>query len=209
LSCLHPLSAFLVINTTQIIRMLYFRGRFDPLAGDLVFSALIPHFMSILPWGLSILFQQFYFASSRIKSYVLIDTTTTIACIFLSVFFTKKWDLSGLMMAQTVMFFLRSVLLFCFFSKHKETNLVTSIVNTLLRLTIPFAGFIITCTLLNSLFFKMGNSLYMVFITVIINFILSLLVYFVLCKFLKVSIVNHLFSHFKSAFLHKFLSKSS
>lgn len=180
-----PISIGFILLNKELISAFYERGKFNDIAVGITSSAFLGYSL-VLPFtGIRDILNSSLFSMQKTKVTTINGVIGVVVNIILSISLSKIFGIFGVALASTIASMITAILLFISTRKFVGNFNVIPIIIKLLKILLSAIIMFFVLVMLNNIL-VLNNSI----LTILFNFIIGVIVYFIVCKILKIEELN-------------------
>ncbi len=180
-----PISIGFILLNKELISAFYERGKFNDIAVGITSSAFLGYSL-VLPFtGIRDILNSSLFSMQKTKVTTINGVIGVVVNIILSISLSKIFGIFGVALASTIASMITAILLFISTRKFVGNFNVIPIIIKLLKILLSAIIMFFVLVILNNIL-VLNNSI----LTILFNFIIGVIVYFIVCKILKIEELN-------------------
>ncbi|WP_291749357.1 murein biosynthesis integral membrane protein MurJ [Clostridium sp.] len=180
-----PISIGFILLNKELISAFYERGKFNDIAVGITASAFLGYSL-VLPFtGIRDILNSSLFSMQKTKVTTINGVIGVVVNIILSISLSKIFGIFGVALASTIASIITAILLFISTRKFVGNFNVIPMIIKLLKILLSAIIMFFVLVMLNNIL-VLNNSI----LTILFNFIIGVIVYFIVCKILKIEEVN-------------------
>ena len=180
-----PISIGFILLNKELISAFYERGKFNDIAVGITSSAFLGYSL-VLPFtGIRDILNSSLFSMQKTKVTTINGVIGVVVNIILSISLSKIFGIFGVALASTIASMITAILLFISTRKFVGNFNVIPMIIKLLKILLSAIIMFFVLVMLNNIL-VLNNSI----LTILFNFIIGVIVYFIVCKILKIEELN-------------------
>lgn len=180
-----PISIGFILLNKELISAFYERGKFNDIAVGITASAFLGYSL-VLPFtGIRDILNSSLFSMQKTKVTTINGVIGVVVNIILSISLSKIFGIFGVALASTIASIITAILLFISTRKFVGNFNVIPMIIKLLKILLSAIIMFFVLVMLNNIL-VLNNSI----LTILFNFIIGVIVYFIVCKILKIEELN-------------------
>lgn len=180
-----PISIGFILLNKELISAFYERGKFNDIAVGITASAFLGYSL-VLPFtGIRDILNSSLFSMQKTKVTTINGVIGVVINIILSISLSKIFGIFGVAIASTIASMITAILLFISTRKFVGNFNVIPMIIKLLKILLSAIIMFFVLVILNNIL-VLNNSI----LTILFNFIIGVIVYFIVCKILKIEELN-------------------
>ncbi|WP_304406233.1 murein biosynthesis integral membrane protein MurJ [uncultured Clostridium sp.] len=180
-----PISIGFILLNKELISAFYERGKFNDIAVGITSSAFLGYSL-VLPFtGIRDILNSSLFSMQKTKVTTINGVIGVVVNIILSISLSKIFGIFGVALASTIASIITAILLFISTRKFVGNFNVIPMIIKLLKILLSAIIMFFVLVMLNNIL-VLNNSI----LTILFNFIIGVIVYFIVCKILKIEELN-------------------
>lgn len=180
-----PISIGFILLNKELISAFYERGKFNDIAVGITASAFLGYSL-VLPFtGIRDILNSSLFSMQKTKVTTINGVIGVVVNIILSISLSKIFGIFGVAIASTIASMITAILLFISTRKFVGNFNVIPMIIKLLKILLSAIIMFFVLVMLNNIL-VLNNSI----LTILFNFIIGVIVYFIVCKILKIEELN-------------------